>query len=121
MSLTVGTHLCGGEIVSSKFVFTNIDLDCCIDKMIECESENTQRGTRLKDLPCCENHFTTIDVVDDFLKSNTQFNHIITAIDFVSSVSSHKLFQEVASKIYAEYSPPLVKKNIQTLFQVFII
>ena len=121
MSLTVGTHLCGGEIISSKFVFTNIDIDCCIDKKIECEKEDTQRGAHLKDVPCCENHFTTIDVVDDFLKSSSHKSDNIVSAVLVSTILNSKMFQKEFSKFFSEYSPPLLKKDIQTLFQVFII
>ncbi len=121
LGLTVGTHSCGGEIVSSEFVFTNIDLDCCADKMMACEEEKSHGEDLFKDVPCCENHYTTIDVVDDFLKSSTQISHNVISSAFVFTILNSKLFQKATTNFYTDYSPPLLKKEIQSLFQVFII
>lgn len=121
LSLTVSTHLCGGEIVSSEIAFANIDLDCCGDKIIDCEETGNHECDLLKEVPCCENHYTTIDVVDDFVKSATQTTQNDFTAVLLFAVLNSNLLHEAGAKIYTDYSPPILKRNIQTLFQVFII
>lgn len=71
---------------------------------------------------CCENHYLSLDVEDDFQPShastqldiNFVFTFVYTYFELLNSSSKDEV-------IYGDYSPPLRNIDIQVLFQSFLI
>lgn len=121
IGLTMATHYCGGQAVVSEVMFGSDHLDCGMPDMdTDCESE---KGIHYKATPCCENHYQSLDVEDDYHQSKiVQHNiNIDFAIAFVHAFLNIELFPEVDKPQYANYSPPLLLRDISVLNQVFII
>lgn len=120
MGFSMTTHYCGGHAVKSKLVLGDKSLDCGMEKMDEnCE---TSSETSITKKACCENHFMSLNVENEFqptiaqpsLDVNFVFTFIYTYFELLTSNSQ----QEVA---FGDYSLPLAQKDIIILFQNFRI
>ena len=122
--LTMGTHFCGGMAVKSQLMIGHNHLDCGMPGMdMATEKESDEEGElHLKSLGCCENHYQTLETDHDF-KANqfSSFLNIYTIIAVVHSFLNNGLLLETEKPQYANYSPPLILRDIPVLNQVFII
>lgn len=121
VGIIMATHLCGGEPIMSQMMLGSGKLDCGMPDMdTDCESE---KGIHYKTNPCCENHYQSLEVEDDYHQSNiVQLNiNIDFAIALVHTFLNIELFSEDDKPQYANYSPPLLLRDITVLNQVFII
>lgn len=120
LSFTMNQHVCGGEIANTTFF---IDADNCGMDMNVCKNDTSKQQTSVDKEPCCKDISTLIQGNDN----NQQAQHLslqIPQLEFATAfVYTYVLrFKEISSiSLYAMYKPPLVYKNIQTLFQVFRI
>jgi hypothetical protein len=126
MYFTIGTHYCGGEAFVSKIILGKTHLDCGMAAMDEsCNQSETwgEYGNNLKKAPCCENEYQTIEPTDEFVKEelrlatlNVDFAiaHLFAALTFDALPKSTENFD-------TDYSLPHYKKDIQVLFQSFLI
>ncbi len=114
------THYCGGHAVKSKLVLGDKSLDCGMEKMDEnCETDSE---TSISKKSCCENHFMSLGVEDDFQETIAQpqidvnfvFTFVYTYVELLNPSSR----QEVA---YGDYCPPLRNIDVQVMFQSFLI
>ncbi|MCF8357944.1 MAG: hypothetical protein K9H26_04245 [Prolixibacteraceae bacterium] len=125
MYLTMGTHFCGGEAVESKIIFGETHLGC---DMMETEkscddSEHTNNNqVSFNKFPCCQNEFHTIQSTDDFVKDATQtvFNDDF-AVAFLYSLLNLDIRPRTTHQFYTDYISPSLEKDVQVLFQTFLI
>jgi hypothetical protein len=125
ISLTIGTHYCGGEVVESKLIYGGTHLSCSMPDMVEsCDhSEKPDyNDVRFDKAPCCENEYQTVQVTDEFVQDTAplSFNIYFVAKLIYTSLSPD-LFSKPVRPIYTEYFPPPSDKNIQALFQTFLL
>lgn len=120
MGFSMTTHYCGGRAVKSKLVLGDKSLDCGMEKMDEnCESDSETSITKKS---CCENHFMSLGVEDDFQETIAQpqidVNFVFTFVYTYFELLTSNFEQEVA---FGDYSPPLRNRDVQVLFQTFLI
>jgi len=125
VNLTLGTHFCGGDAVETKILFGESHLGCgMMDKEESCsDSEPTNNDQVSFDkAPCCKNEFHTIQSTDDFVKDAAQivFN-IDFAVAFLYTALNLDLLSKGTQQFYKEYISPPLEKDIQVLFQTFLI
>ena len=122
INLAIGTHFCGGEAVMSRLMIGHEHLSCGMANMGEPCVETKNQDVSFTNPPCCENHYQTFETTDDFVKNASIIN---INIDFVASLAYSNLnvdiFSQSAENFYSDYSPPPLEKDVQTLFQTFII
>ncbi len=119
-SFTVNKHICGGK-VSSVSLFVNAD-NCGMD-MLVCKNENSKKQTSIKKESCCKDVSELIQGNDNNQQAQ-QFHLNIPQMEFLTAYVYTFIakFQETTTvSSIIMYKPPLVYKNIQTLFQVFRI
>ncbi len=121
MGFTMATHYCGGHTVKSKLMLGNGELDSGMAKPNKsCESDSKE--TSFKKRGCCENQYTSINLEDDYqssvlhvdLDSKFVYTFIYTFIELFNS----SIELDIA---FINYSPPLLKQDVQVLFQSFLI
>lgn len=125
MSLTIGTHYCGGQAVENKFLFGKTHLGCNISGMEEpCKkSEKTNNnGVSFNKFPCCENEYQTFQAANDFIEyvAPITFNNEF-AVAFISTPMNLGTFPKTTYHFYSKYSSPPLEKDIKILFQTFLI
>jgi hypothetical protein len=122
-SFTVNKHICGGEIANTTLFVSadncGMDMNVCENKLLAQEESKTS----LKQEPCCKN-------ISEFIQGNDnnqqakEFQLDIPTIEFLTTFIYTYInnFQKENTLFeYVTYKPPLVFKDIQTLFQVFRI
>ena len=125
ISLTIGTHFCGGEAVEKKVVWANSHLGCGMEDMddpVINSSNALPTETTFAELPCCENEFQKVEATDDFVKDvsslaihiDFDYIHVFTLLGLEAAPIADK-------NLYAENLPPPLQKDIQILFQTFLI
>ena len=125
MSFTIGTHFCGGEAIESKIMLGETHLGCgMMDTEESCtDSENSSlAGENLDNTPCCENQYQTVKSTNEFLEivAYATFNaDLATAI--IYTTLNLDLFPESTNKHFTEYNSPPIEKDIQVLFQTYLI
>ena len=125
MSLTIGTHFCGGEAVEKKILFGERHLGCNMPHMEEScdDSEKTNKnGVRFDKFPCCENEYQTLQATNEFVKDVAQiiFN-VEFAKAFIYTTLNLDLFPKSTHQFYTEYISLPLEKDIQVLFQTFLL
>ncbi|MEY1638646.1 HYC_CC_PP family protein [Tenuifilum osseticum] len=125
INLTMGTHFCGGEAVETKIILGEKHLGCGMMGMEQpCDgSEHSNNNqVRFNNVPCCQNEFQTIQGTADFVKeaAQTVFNVDFT-VAFIYTTLNLDLFPKSTHRVYTEYISPPLEKDIQVLFQTFLI
>lgn len=124
--LTTGTHFCGGEAVETKIISGETHLSCNMPDMAEpCDdSEKTDKNRVSFDkVPCCENDYQSVLVTNEFVKNdlaNITFN-IEFAVALIYTTLNLDLFPKSKHQFYTEYISPPLEKDIQVIFQTFLI
>lgn len=125
MYLSVGTHFCCGEAVETKIILGETHLGC---EMMETEescddSEHTNNmQVSFNNIPCCQNEIQTFQGTDDFIKDAAQpVINIDFTVAFLYTTLNLDLFPEASHQFYTEYISPPLEKDIQVLFQTFLI
>lgn len=126
LSLTRGTHFCHGEVVETKILLGKMDLDCGMQNMREyCDitEKSTSHELYFGNVPCCQNEYQTIHVTDEFVKDAAQFSFSFNfSSAFIYSTLNPDLFSKsTTQQFYTEYSPPPLEKDLEVLFESFLI
>jgi hypothetical protein len=126
--LTLGMHLCAGEI--SHFALFGQSRPCPMDepqeKLPPCHREDGE-ALPLEDAAtaCCENQTLTVDQVDllkPFGKSLAPAAPELTFVAVVAAVWSYLFgIQQPVIPHVPDYSPPALARNIPVLVQSFLI
>jgi hypothetical protein len=125
MYLTIGTHFCGGEAIETKIILGETQLGCdMMDREEPCDdvANSNKSNTDLDETPCCENEYQTIQSTNEFVKDAAQiaFN-VDFAVAFIYTTLNLDFFPESTHQVYTEYISPPLEKDIQVLFQTFLI
>lgn len=123
MGFSMNTHVCKGEAVKTSMSVGFHKLSCEMP-MMATNIETPDTGKRIHSKPCCKNIHFDLKLKDEFQTESSldhispvfllAFTHVfVEPIFFVSSK------KEVAD--YTLYIPPIPDKNIQVLFQTFLI
>lgn len=123
--MTLGTHFCGGKDIETKILLGETHLGCGMLDMEEAcnnSKQSNQNRVSFNKVPCCQNEFQTIQVTTNFVKeaAQTVFN-VDFALAFVYTTLHLDLFPKSSNPIYTEYISPPLEKDIQVLFQTFLI
>ncbi len=116
-SFTLEKHVCGGEIADYSFIG---NLERC--GMPDTDHNNTDE-TALNKISCCQDIIETIEGSNDELavvkELDVQQEQFITT--FIYSYSN--LFESLAKNNvpFKQYEPPIVTKDIQLLYDIFLI
>jgi hypothetical protein len=122
MGVAMTTHFCDGHAVKSKLAIGKANLDCGMADMDTDCKDKPKNGLNVNTKPCCNNQSQTLET-DDYKNSGEvliKFN-VDFAIAFVQSFFKFILFTEVPKTSYISHPPPYSEKNIQVLFQIFLI
>lgn len=122
LSLAIGTHYCGGLSVKTEVMLGHEHLDCGMAGMDE--SQNDQDDLiRFEKAPCCQNEYTSVEVAHDF-KVPSQPSKTLN-FEFIAAFATVFLnpLLPAAANCYSfqHYPPPLPDRDIQVLFQTFLI
>lgn len=125
MNLAIGTHFCGGEAIETKIMLGDAQLGCGMPDMEEpcddSEKSNTNE-VHFENVPCCENEYQTVQVTDEFVKNTAlQSFNVDFVLAFIYTNLNLDLFPKSAHQFYTEYISPPLEKDIQVLFQTFLI
>ncbi len=125
ISLTIGTHYCGGEAVESMLMFGENHLGCGMSDMEEsCEHSGKTNGNDVSfsNTPCCENEYFNVDSTDDFVKDTAPLhfstNHVAVII---SAILNTEIISKSTHKLFTGYNPLPPGKNLQVLLQTFLL
>jgi hypothetical protein len=121
----MGTHFCGGEAVETKIMLGETHLGCGMMDMEELcdDSEHTNNNQAgFNNIPCCQNKFQIVQGTDDFVKDASQivFN-VEFSVAFIYAMFNFDLFPGSTNNLYTDYISPPVEKDVQVLFQTFLI
>ncbi|WP_373511205.1 hypothetical protein [Persicitalea sp.] len=122
MGFTVATHFCGGHAVKSGLRLGGGDWDCGMNtKSAEYQVSQTN-CTSITAEPCCENmhqHIQTDDNQPTDLPAPQFHAPIGEPVVFSFLYLESSTAQEIAPRRIDP--PPLLKRDVQVLFQTFLI
>ncbi|MEQ8518626.1 MAG: hypothetical protein RLN79_07780 [Cytophagales bacterium] len=122
VGFAMNTHFCGGKAVKTNFTLGLHNLDCGMSEMeYACEKLPTS-DEHVKTEQCCENKHQILQLEDcvEFQNSFGNVNPLFVATFIQTIIEQLNLVDDAQSR-FAEYSPPLPDKDIQVLFQAFLI
>lgn len=111
------THYCMGKALQSKITVGLETLDCGM------EMEGMDHGSEdEEESHCCDNEFKSLDVADDYQSIQTDYS-IDTPLAALLLVSFFHFIPsaETSEKYLIDLSPPPKERDLQILFQSFII
>ena len=125
LSMTIGTHFCGGEAVETRIILGEAHLGCgMIDSDQPCDdSENPNlTGEGFDETPCCENKYQTVQSTNEFLETTVSatFN-VEFAVAIIYTTLTFDLYPKSSHLYITEYRPTIIEKDIQALFQTYLI
>jgi len=125
INLTIGTHFCGGEAIETKVILGQMHLGCDMPDMDESFNDFEKYNNHdfsFNNVPCCENKYQTVQVTDEYLKDKAPLSfNVDFAVAFIYKTLNLDLFSRSTHKFYTNYAPPPLEKDIQILFQTFLI
>jgi hypothetical protein len=125
MSFTIGTHYCGGEAIESNIIIGEAHLGCGMmvteDSCADSENANLS-GDNFDLSPCCKNEYQPVQSIYEFLEiaAYASFN-VDFAAAIVYTTLNLELFPKSIHKHFTEYKSPPIEKDIQDLFQTYLI
>jgi hypothetical protein len=115
--ITYAQHFCGEYKMLSEITLGEKHLSCGMAmEMPGCEDESA-------DHDCCDNEYVNVETDDTFAKAsfdisfNTQF---VAAFVSVFILQTPENFPDT-SKFIADYDPPPLERDIQILYETFLI
>ena len=122
VGFAVNTHFCGGLAVKSSFSIGIHELDCGMANMDqECET-NLPRESQIIPKPCCEDTHQVILMDDEAeIQSVSMDLNQTFFTTFLHTFIQPIIFTNQAENHFAFYPTPPLKRDIQILFQSFLI
>ena len=125
LGLTLSTHYCQGEALESQINLTPVVLGCGMADMgnlCALPVEHHDDETHIDNILCCENQYQSIQLTEDFVQETTPITfNVDFAIAFVYATLNLDLFPNSTQHFYTAYHSPPIEKDIQVLFQTFLI
>jgi len=122
VGFSMNTHFCGGEAVKSTFTLGLHNPDCGMAMMeMECEKVPSKED-QLTKKPCCENHHQLLQLDEnaDIQAFSIEVNSVFF-VAFIDAFVQPVLFADQSLVHTSYYPPPAPDKDIQVLFQTFLI
>ncbi|MFB9296945.1 HYC_CC_PP family protein [Persicitalea jodogahamensis] len=122
MGFTVATHFCGGQAVMSGLRLGGGDWDCGMVHEASDHREDDRNCTRLAEEACCKNQHQTIQT-DNTLSTDfpaPQFHASAVGIA-VFPLPYFERFTVLEAEPFRIDPPPLPERDVQVLFQTFLI
>lgn len=121
MGIAYGQHFCGGHLMKAMLTFSEAALDCGMEKIpATCEKETSK--TKLHEKSCCDTELHQVDTDEHYSGSHFGFEpHKNFALSFVSIFVLNHFETASASTEITRYFPPPIDKDVQVLYQVFLI
>lgn len=122
IGFSMNTHFCGGEAVKTSFSLGIQNPDCGMENRDEgCES-NSHAEKQNKPSPCCENQHQMLQLDENIdLKSSSIVINPVFFIALIHAFVQPLIFTEQDFNQSSLYSPTIPDKNIQVLYQTFLI
>lgn len=123
IGLSINTHFCRGRAVKTSFTLGLHNPDCGMAMMEQgCDAEPTSNDTQVKAKPCCENRHQILQLDENAdIKSSTVNTNPVFFVAFVHAFVQALIFADQKLIHNTDYSPPIPDKDIQVLFQTFLI
>lgn len=119
IGLAMVTHYCGGQAVASQIVIGQGTLGCGMSNM-QMRTEQKNSEIEYESSGCCEDHYQSFEIEDEYNLLQLSINLDFVA-SFVHSFLDLVILSEEEHPQYAQYSPPLIFRDIPVLNQTFII
>ena len=115
-------HFCGGMEMMSEITLDENHFSCAMEMDTtdsDCADENIIIGVH----DCCDNHKTKIQIDDNFAKA---FFNIDLSNTFIATFVSVFLILEVEiasveKNFFADYNPPPLERDLNILYETFLI
>jgi len=122
VGFAINTHFCGGEAVKSSVSIGIHDLDCGMVNMDqECQT-NLPEETQIVPKPCCEDTHQVIQLDEKAEVQSTSLDLNKTFFTaFIFTFVQPIIFPNQAENYFSFYPTPPLKRDIQVLFQSFLI
>jgi hypothetical protein len=122
VGFSMNTHFCGGKAVKTSFSIGLHNPDCGMANMDEvCEFKPLSED-QLEPKPCCENQHQVLHLDENAKVSSASIGlNPVFFIAFVHVLLEPNIFADQAFVHYTHYTPPIPDKDIQVLFQAFLI
>lgn len=112
-------HFCGEMEMASEITLGKKDLSCGMEDYTDSPCTNTH----LTEDHCCQNQFTSVQTDDNFAKASWDMK--FQKLFFVAFVSEFILpeveITSIQKKSFADYDPPLLKQDLNILYDTFLI
>lgn len=106
-------------------MFGKTHLGCNMTAMEESfniPAKNDENKVRFDQIPCCENEFQTVQTTNEFVKEGMQhYFNVDFAVEFIYKALKLGLSPKTNHQLFTVYSSPPIEKEIQILFQTFLI
>lgn len=122
IGFSFNTHFCGGEAVKKSFSLGLHNPDCGMAIMeVECEKAPSKED-QLTKKPCCENQHQVIQLDKNAKIQSTTINaNPIFVVAFIHAFIQPIFYADQKLVHHTDYSPLIPDKDIQVLFQTFLI
>ena len=124
VGISVATHFCGGEYVTTKVGLGEAQADCGMATINVLCDKNSQDNQETIKAACCINHVTNMSIGTDFeqLKNlETLAESMLVIVWLNISFNPTSVFNTSLKSFVHRYSPPLTIQDIPVLFQSFLI
>lgn len=123
MGFNWGTHYCFGRKVEAKLMLGKGNLGCGMMTFKKnCKKDTNHNKSGISNLPCCENHYQSLSLEDDFnqVTEKPQVNQVNLIAILYTFFHPYIPAKKQKAK-YFGHSPPLLEHDFQVLYQTFLI
>ena len=122
IGLAMNTHYCGGHAMDSSFSLGLHDLDCGMPNMDEVLEVDLSNEIQFKASACCDTEHQILQLDEDIeLQSAAKEINPIFLVSFANSLIQPLVFTETFISENAFDPSPLPDKDIQVLYQTFLL
>ena len=122
VGFSMNTHFCGGEAVETSFSIGLHNPDCGMDNMDEACETNPPIEEQIMPQPCCTNQHQLMQLDENAdIQTLTITTHFVFLAAFIAVFVQPVIITDQTFTQYINYRASLPDKDIQVLFQTFLI
>jgi hypothetical protein len=122
IGFSMNTHFCGGEAVETSFSIGLHNPDCGMDNRDEACEGNLPIEEQISPQPCCQNQHQLMQLDENAdTKTLTITTNFVFLAAFIAVFVQPDLFADQAFTQNNNYRAPLPDKDIQVLFQTYLL
>ncbi len=122
IGLAVNTHFCGGQVVETSFSIGLHNPDCGMAMMNEGCGVATATKVQVIKTSCCQNQHQILQLDENtYTEAYKVHANSFFFVAFVHTFVQVLTFFDQKLVHNTDYSPPIPDKDIQVLFQTFLI